>query len=517
MLLEYEKAVFEYLRLAVPDLQRLIYAEGEDLEYIQGNLTLGAAYFSRKNEDQPLTKLVRIPCDIRPEDDQLRGDIRIVDYYLRTIDYSTTFIVEKEADAQRLANTLRFYFSDIPYVIAYFDLGEELEPIERQEFKLQFLGLRIETVRNHKDDKGAWRYVTVSWRSWIPMRRNPILTKPVYRGFAIAVNGKVFYIHPGGMPKDPEDVMKDYVITYNNRVCQRGLIGPELYNRSGYLIEKCSQSLPDVFLRDNGFFAQGATGFSEVLDSNSGSVPNIRFYCMCAGKKWVIGGGKMWQIGSLIERTSHAVILGPSLRKVLSMGTYLYFLGDFGIVRGNMYVPPTTTITTTTVEPTTTTAGPIGTTTTARPITTTTTTLSPIVFQTIYNSEQVQDMVCKGSSLYFTVPNSGVYIYDGVVTKIVGGRFTTIALTYNNDIYVTYNDDSLYDVAYRLTYDEAAPTTTARPSTTTTARPSTTTTARPSTTTVRPNTTTTTRPSTTTTARPSTTTVRPNTTTTTRP
>jgi hypothetical protein len=214
MLLEYEKAIFLYLRKSIPDLQRLMYADEEDLFYIRGDLSLNSCYYTRNLEDWPLPKLMRIQADTT---DPIQGDVRVVDYYLRTIDYTAIFVVEREQEAQQLANQLRFFFTDEPYVIAHYDLGEELAPLEHQEFKIQFTGARVETVRNHRDDKGAWRKVEITWRSWVPMRRTPINTVLVYRGFILAVNGTVFMIRPETVV--PEG--KKYFVSYLSRICQK--------------------------------------------------------------------------------------------------------------------------------------------------------------------------------------------------------------------------------------------------------------------------------------------------------
>ena len=283
MIVEYEKAIFEYLRGAIPEVQRLMYADEEDLLYIQGDLNLNSAYFSRQTSDWPLPKLIRVQCDIGEKDDPIRGDIRVIDYYLRTIDYTATFIVEKEVDAQRLANKLRFYFSDIPYVIAHYDLGEELEPLNHQEFKIQLTGIRTETIRSHKNDKGAWRHITVTWRSWVPMRRGPTLTKKLYRGFILAVNGTVVFARPEDLMPSPEEIVH-YTIAYINRTCQKvytsmGINILDLPNYpNSYLLPKyhTSQTFGREFLVVEDSAPNGMTiNYIYSFDIQSGT-PNIQ-------------------------------------------------------------------------------------------------------------------------------------------------------------------------------------------------------------------------------------------------
>jgi hypothetical protein len=243
MILEYEKAIFEYLRVSVPTLQRLTYADEEELLYIQGNLSLHTAYYSRRTEEWPLPKLISIMDDLGPNDDPIRGSMRKIDYYLRVVDYTLIFFEEREAEAQRLANRLRFYFSDVPYVIAHYDIGEELQVLQDQEFKIQLTGVRVETVRSHKEDKGALRKITVNWRSWIPMRRTPIQTVTLYRGFILSVNGEPVIWYPEDLievekPESPPESLLQYNITYQDRICHRAPSAQRLTKttHSGYTI-----------------------------------------------------------------------------------------------------------------------------------------------------------------------------------------------------------------------------------------------------------------------------------------
>lgn len=156
LVLQYESAVLEWFNRAIPALKEAVYAESIDAVLSRDSIVkYPSMVYTRVSSDMELPR----PFDVF-EDGVCGGVVSHMRCFSWEQEYLAKIVVERQADALRVANELRQCWSHDSYVFVRHTDSDAPTPVG-----LRFLGLRIDSERSNLDKVGACRVVNVRWKS----------------------------------------------------------------------------------------------------------------------------------------------------------------------------------------------------------------------------------------------------------------------------------------------------------------------------------------------------------------
>lgn len=152
MIFNYEREILNFIRQVIPNLKQAVYSEKEEiLEMMFKSIEYPSFYYMRTTEPYPLAKFIPV---------QETSNGTVTKFYPYLVTYRGTVLLEKQHELQLLMNKLRFYWNENPYMNVKWPNEDE-----NLSVALRLLYIKLEEVRNNKDDKGALRYLEFGWQS----------------------------------------------------------------------------------------------------------------------------------------------------------------------------------------------------------------------------------------------------------------------------------------------------------------------------------------------------------------
>lgn len=148
MIYTYEAAVLKHINQVSPDIKLATYAKEQDMfNSLAQVIKVPALLFYRQSTDWSFAASFRV------NDGSISG--RFVPC---TQTYIARIYVANAGDAISLANKIRFYIEDHPYVNMPYYCGD-------LDVALRLLYIKVDEDRNITDKKGPMRFVEFSWSS----------------------------------------------------------------------------------------------------------------------------------------------------------------------------------------------------------------------------------------------------------------------------------------------------------------------------------------------------------------